>query len=147
MPLSVSLRRSLFLCLSLSSSIHSLIGATKGKYACELQEAHKIHLQLTADENHRGWHRTYAFTVILVQSIIFVSLSVSFPLSHTPLSFATQLWLHFISSFHGIMKKVRVFLDLGMMNGRWRAQYGGFKMRQGHKATRLRSFCSFTKTM
>lgn len=76
-------RRSLFLCLSLSSALHCLIGATKGKHACELQEARRIHIQLSADQNNRGWHCTHA--VILTQSIIFASLS--------PETFATQPWL------------------------------------------------------
>lgn len=64
----------LFLCLSLSSCLHSLIGATKGKYACELQEVYRIHSQLRAGQNHRGWCCTHTYSVIVKQSIIFVSL-------------------------------------------------------------------------
>lgn len=84
---------SLFLCLSLSSARHCLIGATKGKHACELQEARGIHIQLSADQNNRGWHCTHAVT--LAQSIIFASLSArTHTNTHThPATFATQPWL------------------------------------------------------
>lgn len=50
----VSLRQSLCLRLSLSSSLYCRMGAAKGKHVCELHEAHRIHFQLAVDQDHRG---------------------------------------------------------------------------------------------